>query len=454
MGSLSAGCSDSRKRSLAVGFAVSTLLSLTLTSCNRNKESHENDDVMKMVTFTFDLPIATTVTIDDGKSLSTPVPAQRVRAGSHRVTIATACHRVTLELELSNGGTAVIQTDDIPGFKRGTIAVSTLGLDGQPMDHSIYLGGLQLTAGAPKSNIVVPICKYRLRVTSQGVGGFMEDIDMEQESTVRRNLVLAPGAEMVRIHGGPFTLGSPESNLKEYRRWDTPRKKVVIETFDIDKTEVTAAQFHECRRSGRCSWNWSRDASLSFEKWPLDPQESEHRYCTSAVDLDARKAKKGYQNRPMNCVSHYEAAMYCDAVGKRLPTATEWEFAARSRNPDYYCPWPPPANLAEKVPTCDQARSVEFEVHDVCSKNDDVTEQGLCDMALNVAEFVTDEFLERRRKEKVHTRGTWNSAPGLVMFEAQFPFHTRYRYEPEKRDQDIRIGFRCARSAILNGKDI
>lgn len=418
-------------------------LVLSLASCHRDTdEANPSSDVAAspMVTLTFDLPHATMVTLDDGKPVPTPVPAQEVAPGSHRVTVTTPCDRVTLDVELDAGGDTVIRTGDVPGLESGTIAISARALGGQRLAHSVFLDDMEVTARVEESTVVVPACEYRMRVVSEGVGGFMEDIDLSREPSIRRTLVLAPGPDMVRIHGGPFTLGPPESNLEEYGRWDTPRKDVEIETFDMDRTEVTAKQFYECRQSGECSWD------IGVVGGPKFPPGTEASRCASAVAYGPRQPKQGQESNPMNCVSLDEAKMYCESVGKRLPTASEWEFAARSRNRDYYCPWPPPADIAGRSPTCEQPRAVDFALHDVCAMSDDITEQGLCDMALGVTEFVTDETLERGVEDGIYTRGTWNSAPGLVMFDASLPFHSRYRYRPKSQDQDIRIGFRCARS--------
>ena len=46
----------------------------------------------------------------------------------------------------------------------------------------------------------------------------------------------------------------------------------------------------------------------------------------------------GRDNHPVNCIDVTRAAAYCAALGGRLPTVEEWQFAARGPTPRTY-PW-------------------------------------------------------------------------------------------------------------------
>lgn len=94
---------------------------------------------------------------------------------------------------------------------------------------------------------------------------------------------------MIKIPGGEFKSG-PDM------------KPVKVEAFEIDKYEVTNAQFK------------------SFMK--------EH------------EIPDGRDNHPVVEISYFDAEAYCKSIGKRIPTMHEWEKAARGDDGRLY-PWGP-----------------------------------------------------------------------------------------------------------------
>ena len=92
--------------------------------------------------------------------------------------------------------------------------------------------------------------------------------------------------EMVLIPQGNYISGSDQFND------ESPKQKIFLDTFFIDKFEVTQKEF----------------------KQVMGRNPSEFR----GGDL------------PVDHVNWYEARDYCNKLGKRLPTEAEWEKAARS----------------------------------------------------------------------------------------------------------------------------
>jgi formylglycine-generating enzyme required for sulfatase activity len=132
---------------------------------------------------------------------------------------------------------------------------------------------------------------------------------------------------MACIPAGPFVRGvdhdshrceqpgQPEDRASS----STPAMTITLDTFYLDRTEVTNEAYGRCVARGQC-------ASLK-PRYPGfdDPEE------------------------PVTGVSWFDADAYCHVVGKRLPTEAEWEKAARGPNGDTH-PWGnAPATCARAV---------------------------------------------------------------------------------------------------------
>ena len=164
------------------------------------------------------------------------------------------------------------------------------------------------------------------------------------------------GIQWVSIPGGAFSMGQGGD-----------AHQVTIKSFQIAKTEVTAAQYKACVEAGKCT---ALDAGSS---------------CTWGI--------AGKEDHPVNCVDWTQAKAFSEWVGGRLPSEAEWEYAARSAGKDRKYPWGNEDATCERAVISDGGLGCgKNSTWPACSKTRGNSEQGLCDMAGNVWEWVQDRY--------------------------------------------------------------
>jgi formylglycine-generating enzyme required for sulfatase activity len=218
----------------------------------------------------------------------------------------------------------------------------------------------------------------------------------------------ADGLNYAWIPPGTFMMGCSEQD-SECKDDEKPTHQVVIEKgFWMGQTEVTIAAYKK----------------FNPKFVPHDPSSP--------------------GNLPVCGVSWADAKNYCAAMGGRLPTEAEWEYAARGGNSQ------PFYGAISKIAWYG-ANSFEGP-HPVGKKQPNAF--GLYDMLGNVSEWVLDRYFNKYSYDSVATGpeveqplasnatavargGFWQSdVAGL---------RVSHRLEQEKEGDDIPIGFRCAR---------
>jgi formylglycine-generating enzyme required for sulfatase activity len=135
----------------------------------------------------------------------------------------------------------------------------------------------------------------------------------------------------VQIPGGVYPLGDP----------DNPRE-VELAPFEIDKYEVSIAQFEEFLK-------WERENTDQIYKFrhPKEPPGTRHQpdkwevWRSHAVHGVSEGRKPGRElelNTPVFGVTYWSAWAYAKWKGRSLPTEDQWEAAARGKKLFSY-PW-------------------------------------------------------------------------------------------------------------------
>ncbi|HAT72978.1 MAG TPA: hypothetical protein DCS63_09205 [Elusimicrobia bacterium] len=164
--------------------------------------------------------------------------------------------------------------------------------------------------------------------------------------------------EWTFIGGGTFMMGTNE--LIDGFEGPKPVRQVSIKAFEMSRTDVTVAQYAECVTKGKCA--------------------------LPGAGGNCNWGVPGRQDHPVNCVTWDQANQFAKFKGARLPSESEWEYAARGGGQTQKYPWGGEAPV-DSLLVMNTAATMP-----VCSKPAGNTAQGLCDMAGNVRQWVQDKY--------------------------------------------------------------
>ncbi|HOD25315.1 MAG TPA: SUMF1/EgtB/PvdO family nonheme iron enzyme [Polyangiaceae bacterium] len=215
----------------------------------------------------------------------------------------------------------------------------------------------------------------------------------------------------VRIEGGVFRMGAPYA---VHPQDDAYLHEVALRSFCLDRHEVTVAAYRECVRRGDC-------------------EEPFHNNFSCTWDLPER------DNHPINCVDFSRAQRACLAMGKRLPTEEEWEYAARGGSENRTYSWGESAPSG-KLSCYNHRETCPVDAHPAGAF-------GLLGMTGNVWEWTSSSFVKYAGWVPA---GQWRVYRG-GSYSRRFPkwmkTWVRNRFRPEQ--WGAHLGFRCA--ADLSG---
>ncbi len=236
----------------------------------------------------------------------------------------------------------------------------------------------------------------------------------ELQKLVQRGVL--PPEGMVLIPAGEFLMGA-EDGLPDVR----PMRRVHLSSYWIDRYEVTNAQYRRCVEAGICSPPKDRQ---EFD----DPQRTNH---------------------PVTNVIWTQARIYCQWLGRRMPTEAEWEKAARGADGRRY-PW---GNGEEAIKTWLKERDLRSGNNGtapVGSVPEAASPYGVVDLVGNVWEWVKDWYAEDfymmapSHDPQGPPRGSFRVLRGGDWSQGLLELRATYRGWDEMTYWGPTLGFRCA----------
>ncbi len=278
-----------------------------------------------------------------------------------------------------------------------------------------------------------------------------EDVKVANKKLAPVKQVDAAPDDMVYIQGGTFEMGCTNEQGSDCDEDEQPAHTVTLDSFYMDKYEVTNAQFCEFLKA---KGNETEEGKICL-------------YISDADCLIEKRGsrfvpKKGYKQHPVVEVTWYGAVAYAKWQGKRLPTEAEWEFAARSGGQQHkYAGTSDASNLHLYGNFCDVSCSGRWAVksqNDAYKKTAPVgrfkpNELGLYDMAGNVSEFCADLYdrdyyasspennpqgSSSGKTYRVVRGGSWSNEPNFC--------RTANRYKCPSAFHNYVYGFRCVKT--------
>ncbi|MBL4687272.1 MAG: SUMF1/EgtB/PvdO family nonheme iron enzyme [Nannocystaceae bacterium] len=264
------------------------------------------------------LPAGLEVEVDGVGQGMTPLRSLKVEVGVRRVAVVTGCGTYTAKVNAVPGKETMVSKGAFEGLGFARLQVEASSWEGEALVASVKLGAWEVPTVEAGMLVDVPACAVRMEVRGARVpdgnvraiestlAGFVEQVTLEAGESYVRRVVLAPGPDMVRMPGGTYVSGPPEDQLAAYLKEEERgvmgellrNVERTVVAFDMDRTEVTAAQFSECFETGGCEKD---PAMIVATRISYDEK------CNYFRDFDApawaprRAVAEGREEHPVNC---------------------------------------------------------------------------------------------------------------------------------------------------------
>ena len=281
--------------------------------------------------------------------------------------------------------------------------------------------------------------------------------------------LLSFASETVPVSGGTFIMGTNPSEVAaavqdcvngyggdpgncqlSYGDDSYPEHSVTISPFSMETTEVSYSQFMAFMNALGPGSHRNGCGGQACMQTRLESETSNIQF-----DSNTYSVLLAINDFPMTNVTWYGAKAYCEAIGRRLPTEAEWEYAARGGSADRIYPWGNlwDGTLASTKRPVDGSQPGPVSV--ISFTAGQTLDTGILNMAGNVAEWTSDWYDPRfygrpeatltdptgpvSGTQKVVRGGSWDAMP--------FFSRTVHRQSQDPNLPTAWIGFRCVEDA-------
>lgn len=228
---------------------------------------------------------------------------------------------------------------------------------------------------------------------------------------------------MAAIPTGTLWMGSVAG---EGRANEHPQHQVQVRAFCLDLHEVTVKDYQACVDNRICPKAHRHVQLLHAQRTKTFQKRST--LCTARDKSNA--------DLPLTCVQQDEAQKYCEWKGERLPTESEWEYAATGGQDKLDYPWgsAPPSDAV----LCWRKKDGPCEVG-----AKPAGAFGLFDMEGNVSEWTSTYYARYPNTADQGTKVVVRGANWRTKRATDVRPQARWSRLPLYRDVDL--GFRCAK---------
>ncbi|GJQ60130.1 MAG: hypothetical protein D8M57_15025 [Candidatus Scalindua sp. AMX11] len=260
------------------------------------------------------------------------------------------------------------------------------------------------------------------------------DRKAQMEASLKKNR--EKWEEMVLVPASDFTMGS---SAEDFIQEEMPQHTVFLDTYYIDKYEVTNAQY----------WEFLEYITRTDDHSKCYPGEPLNKNHIPGVPFKGYEYKYyNYPDYPVKRVDWYDAYAYAAWAGKRLPTEAEWEKAARGTDGRRF-PW---GNVWE-VKNCNVGPEGILTVGSY-EQGDSV--YGCSDMTGSLSEWCNDwyhpsYYYESPKKNPTGpTKKTGKRVirGGSLYAQGVYKMRCAVRMFGEPGERNKSVGFRCAKDVV------